>query len=336
MKSIPCCKLPMTTLFVDDDESLQIALSLNLSSKDSRYKFFTDPIEALSHIRGQRSIFENGPVGLSNNGSLVKPEIQFRLADMEKLALVPYRFGEIENIVVDYQMCRMNGLELLEQIKLPHVEKILLTGVADEEIGLEAYSRRLIHNYIRKHDPDMPNLLKAALARGRESFFARVTRFVNEAVSCDKNGTALTDPAFQEFFWKIRGHLGAVEHYLFDAMGGFLFLDQHACATRLYTFSEGQIQHLADSPEARQLPRETFGALARGEQILCYANPDGAHPPGEFWPKYLHRAWKVKGRENYYCALVPEYMNANVDQIVPFTRKSPTPCLTTISDYAYL
>lgn len=167
-------------------------------------------------------------------------------------------------------MPEMNGLELCEQVKTP-INKILLTGVTDEHVAIDAFNQKLIHHYINKKDLSDISLLELAIEQGKQDYFNRITEFHQHLIVHDERETTLTDPAFIEFFWKIRAELDTTEHYLLDPIGTFLFINEFGRRRILYTYNEELLKHMLDS--------------------------------GEKLPENLQ---EINGKKKYYCVVVDD------------------------------
>lgn len=232
MKQIPCFQHPTTILVVDDSLVFRESLKMHLLMGSDQYVFVDSAEKALA-------VLEASP----------KMPMIMDLRSFPEIACNSKRFDVISGIIADYEMPNMNGLELCEQVKNP-TDRILLTGVTDEQVAIQAFNQKLIHRYINKRDLVDMTKLDAAIECGKQDYFNRITQFHQHLIVHDERETTLTDPAFIEFFWKIRAQLGAVEHYLLDPIGSFLFIDEFGKRSILYTYNEELLKHIVDSEEA--------------------------------------------------------------------------------------
>lgn len=253
MKQIPCFQYPTTILVIDDSKIFRDSLQMHLLSGDERYIFVDSAQKALA-------ILEASPLMPMLMDVRSFPEIAQHME----------RFGTISGIVADYEMPEMNGLQLCEQVKSP-IDKILLTGVADEQIAIDAFNQKLIHRYINKKDLGDLTRLDMAIEQGKQDYFNRITEFHQHLIVHDEREMTLVDPAFIEFFWKTRAELGVVEHYLLDPIGSFLFIDAFGKRRILHTYNEELLKHMTDS----------------GEEV----------------PENLQ---EINGKKKYYCVVVDD------------------------------
>lgn len=253
MKQIPCFQHPTTVLVVDDSLVFRDSLKTYLLSGSNRCVSVGSGEKALAILKASP-----------------KTPMVMDLCSFQSIADDPKRFDVISSVISDYEMPNMNGLELCEQIKNP-IEKILLTGVADERIAINAFNQKLIHKYINKRDLVDVSKLDVAVENGKRDYFNRITEFHQHLILHDERETTLIDPVFIEFFWQTRAKLKAVEHYLLDPIGCFLFVNSCGHRSILHTYNEELLKHLIDS--------------------------------GEELPKNLQT---LQGKQKYYCAVVDD------------------------------
>ncbi len=72
----------------------------------------------------------------------------------------PHRWSVCEVGVIDFSMPKMSGLDVLRE--MPHWQglRILLSGVADEKVAVEAFNDALINQYIPKQSENILDRLK--------------------------------------------------------------------------------------------------------------------------------------------------------------------------------
>ena len=301
MRQIPCFKHPTTLLFIDDNSVFLEALSKQLSFANHRFILSDNPEEALAILEASPAM----PMSMD-------------LRSFSEMVYHPGRFNMVSGIVADYEMPEMNGLELCEHVETP-VSKILLTGVAAELIAINAFNQKLIDRYVSKNDIIDIKMLDAVIEDAEQDYFERITKFYHHLILHGERETTLVDPVFIEFFWKTSKSLEAIEHYLLDPVGNFLFLNRHGQCSTLYTYNEGLLRHVSESEEAKELPANLRRDLASGTQILCWrGTSESPFLPGHLWSQHIRPACKIQGKQSYYCAVTPESMSVDVNRIVSF------------------
>ena len=142
---------PTTVCFVDDNESFLNSLDLELPT-DWAYRTFVDPVEALAFLNEtppRVPLAERCFSADEGNHSVI--HVDLNLIEQE----INYceRFRRISVVIVDYSMPSINGLDFCAQLIDPHIRKVMLTGVADEKIAVQAFNAGLIHRFIPKNHP---------------------------------------------------------------------------------------------------------------------------------------------------------------------------------------
>ncbi len=65
---------------------------------------------------------------------------------LHALQILQVHSAEIAEVVSDYEMAGMNGIDLLDTIarRYPHIERVLLTGIVDSDIIMEAKQHKVL------------------------------------------------------------------------------------------------------------------------------------------------------------------------------------------------
>jgi DNA-binding NtrC family response regulator len=88
-------------------------------------------------------------------------------------ALAFLRTHEVDAVVSDYNMPRMNGLDMLTQVRImrPEVLRILITARADVHLAVRALNEGAVHRFLMKpwDHIDLRGILRMALHTMRPS-----------------------------------------------------------------------------------------------------------------------------------------------------------------------
>ncbi len=325
---IPCCIYPTHVLAIDDDSGLLFHLNQILPKDCASYHYMSDPKKALDYINRDDS---PSPFTSRYINNLEEEEWEHRCLDINifdtyREIYRPERFEEISTVIVDHSMPAMTGLQLCKEIRNPNIQKILLTGVADEHIAIKAFNDGLIHHYIRKQDPDLKEQLNQAVKSAQWRYFNKLSEVTLRAItSVGHLNHAITDPKFQDFFKQIMqknsfAPSGFKEAYLCEAMGTYLFLTEAGEPYGLVVNNENQIKMWTESANSLDAPPELVQELADKTKMMWYHSQDGAlEPPGQEWANYAHTPEIIQGaNENYYYILQPNLFDIDQTRILSF------------------
>lgn len=319
MKQINPCNFPTRVLLVDDSSQALEKLERVMDDSHATYLPFSKPQEALNYINSLPSLAEQWTIGTDDD------ILDADISDIYREVYNPERYTHVSTIVVDYDMPALNGLELCEQITSPHIQKILLTGAADEEIAIQAFNRGLIQYFIRKQDPDALDLLDNYILDSQLRYFKSLSQGLIRQISHETS--AINDPAFVELFQKITKENNICEHYLFEGTGSFLMMNQDGHPSALFTFTDellGQNDEMIDelTQEGNNpLPDGLLEDLLNHRKALCFHYFDGlAFPEPSEWSNYTHDIQVLKGRETYYWAYIPHLKEMPTKGITSFNK----------------
>jgi len=150
--SFPLFRRPGTIVVVDDDEQYVEMLRVVLPA-DWNLLLFTAPQPVIPLVQENAKLCDadatkQQSIAMSGLERPVVPEL------LKYLEATPERFGIINVIVSDEAMPAMRGLKMFSKIGPWGGARILLTGVADEHIAIDALNakpNRLIEQYVPKH-----------------------------------------------------------------------------------------------------------------------------------------------------------------------------------------
>jgi len=303
MEPVLGCYYPTTLMLIDDDAAFLKTVSMTLDAKTYPHKTFTNPQEALTFVNQDtyREAFINRLMQPVEDQDYGEELLGMYYNQLISEIFNPERFQQVSVAIIDYEMPGMNGLQACEQIKNPHVKKILLTGAADESIAVEAFNKGLIYQYIRKHKAGYMDSLNEAIRQAQQQYFKEISATLLDALANRSDATALIDPTFTDYFQTIIDQNNISEYYLADPTGTFLMVDREKNLKSLFTFDDGAIEAVTSSGQAESLPRDLFEKLKTREQIICYFDPfTQRYPEGKVWVPYFRDPDTLKGAKGTY------------------------------------
>ena len=298
------CHYPTTVIFIDDNQPFLDSLPLELDESLS-YLSFLEPRPALDYINAEKHRPMAGLSYIQHSGSEdldVRIELQ---AIIEKIN-DDSRFQEPSVIVADYDLPVMDGLEVCRKIDDPCIKKVLLTGVADECVGVAALNDRIIDYYIKKSTPNMFTKLNSVIRGLQTGYFNDATYSIRETLEIEYS--FFSDPVFIDYFAEICKKLDVVEYYFTPAPQGFLMVTASGELSNLIIYSEDDINSHCDVASDHNAP-EALIAKIRSRQWLpfFYESNDGYYQSNiTGWEKSLLPTVHLAGeKNNYYCAQAP-------------------------------
>lgn len=310
---------------IDDNVEFLKSVAIGLPAHAATYNFYSDPRTALKHIneKYESSEVAHGLVNLIDEEEFEHRTIDINVRDIYRIMYNQARFQQISTVVVDFHMPGMDGIELCRSIKNPNIQKILLTSIVDEQKAIEVLNEGLINTFIRKQSPNVMSQLSSALSLAQNRYFLHLSHIIHQVISCSPEESALSDPAFVELFNRIGKEFNAVEYYLTEFLGSYVFLDADGNHYGLFTRNKDQLDFYCESKEAEQAPPEALQALKTGQQILCYHNETRQTlPDGRVWEQYLFDAQKIKGHNEYFCAYGPGMYDVRKPNVQSFNEYS--------------
>jgi CheY-like chemotaxis protein len=319
MKVLSPCFFPTRVLLVDDHRQTLDTLQRTLDGARATYKAFASANEALPYIQEFLKTMDQWHLQLE------KYIAEDSLSQLYREIYSPQRFTMISTVVVDYDMPGMNGLEFCQEIDSPYIQKILLTGAADEELAIHAFNKGLIHRFIRKQDPDALSLLDSYIAESQHSYFLALAQPIIKAVNKEVATSVLMDPAFINFFEQILKEKEICEYYLLEPMGSFLLLTETGEMNILVTMTADfleQMEEIIDlslKKNTESLPPQLIDDLKKRKKVLCFHYLEGLKlPVPSDWHRYAYPVQHVQGQHEYYCAYVPSVSHYSKVNTVSF------------------
>lgn len=322
---IPSCYFPTKVLIVDDHFAYLRQLHANLPSETTSYLLYQNPHKALQFLTEeyQPDPFTKRCLTTEDSFQYEHRALNVNIKDLYREIYNAKRFDQISAVIVDYDMPGLDGITFCEQIQDPNIQKILLTGIADEQIAVKAFNAGVIHKFIKKENRERSELLQEAINHAQQRYFLTLSGIINETVQeGPRMASALKDPAFVPVFKKLIADHQIIEYYQFESSGSLLTLDRSGKLGAIFIHNEDRMAH--DYEEAACEPDSTVAnhvkeALEARSKMLCYLSEDGTPWPAlEQWEDYLCPATRIEGKATYYCAYQPNGIEINTLNMLSF------------------
>lgn len=334
MTPLTYCFFPTKVVCIDDDEDTLKTINLNLNKNTASYEFFDSPLEGLAYLnKGEK------PIILFDRllQSKIYPFDAQSISHLYEEIYNPQRYDAISCVIIDQVMPAMKGLDLCRQIENSSIKKILLTGIAEEELAIDAFNKGIIDFYIRKHDPKAYDLIDKFIERSQVNYFKSLTEthihpILKEWQSYDPEVTALFDPAYIEFFHAFIKEHKITEYYLLDLTGSFLFLNASGKFSALYVYNDQmltenhyEVENIIEASST--LSKKVIEDLKHHRKTVCFPFTYERDHNNYDSNKYIYPLQILNGQRRYHIAYVSEIGYLMQEKVLTFSqyKKSASP-----------
>lgn len=337
LTEIGLCYYPTTTVLIDDDKDFLTILSAQLFSKDHlACRPFSNPIEALHYLNDQyhpdffiHHCFKSD----DNNNVTTNHSVNLNLSEIHKEIYNPDRFAQIVDVVVDFDMPKLTGAEFCQQVKNPLIQKIMLTGKAGNDLAVNLFNEGKINQFMMKTGSTelITQVPKVILNMRHKTFmsFSEKALSHNDHIMTHPLKSVLTDVSFINLFNDFYQKSQAIEHYILDNQGSFLFLDKNGKLSWLIVVSEAEMERYMQIAQSGEGTSSVVNALKNRSHIPFFpveasqnqTSNDNCHKDTpSHWNKYLHPARVLDGKTRYYYHYLSDLKTSNIkfDKIISY------------------
>ncbi len=324
MNGILSCYFPTTVVAIDDNVNFLDSLKDILGSKNITVKGFTDPFAGLDFINENSVNNSLAFSDLTMSGDEATSDWQSILLNVNRVHSQIYdenRFSKISAVIVDYSMPGIDGVELCSKISDPNIQRILLTGVADENVAIDAFNNGYINRFARKSSSNIVSDVLQSVNWAVHQYFSAYT---SDLMKClpSKEMNNLRDPIFANFFYGTCLNRSYIEYYMLDTFGSYLFLREDGRANLLSMMPESEIDRIIEiGVDSGEISDEVLVGLKSHEYMLVLHSRTGTLPPISSWDKYLRPARRLEGYQTYCFTFAESNMlDLDFDQIKSFSQ----------------
>ncbi len=282
---------PVTVVLIDDNVRFMESLSFGLHSLAVHFKTFASAKEALSWLDQI-----NPPADFVQEQEL--PE--YAMPSLNEYMYDNCRFDEPAILIVDYDMPEMSGLELCQAVSNQQIKKIMLTGVADEKVALDAFNHEIIDRFILKQDEDVINRVKESIVTLQKSYFKAKAACLPQNTLFYHDLPFMHESAFKAIFEDIYVQGGYVEHYVHTSPDGIWLIRADGTMDFLAVQAEDSFQDQRVIAQDRDGPEALLQALSKDNVVTCFEhgfyNPDS----DQTWQEAVQPAAIFEGQTQRY------------------------------------
>lgn len=293
---------PISVLFLDDNKNFLTLLELELATSLEPYAdtfFCATPEEAYKLIQ---LYCKRTPNIFKSNDKTEVDTITLHQIDMDvgKLHTLIYeanRFKQIAIIIVDYQMPMLNGVDFCRSVLNKSLYKIMLTMQADKNVAVQAFNEGIINKFFLKKNENLYIELVNAIKDLANQHFEKLSSFIIEGLGAEFKKLFYCDEFFK-IFNSVKQQFNAIEYYLVDSSGSFLFLDEKANPTWLIIRSEKEILEQISILEGLEAPKSIVSSLKKREEFLFMPHDNDYKKPIKEWSSFLFESKKLNKKYN--------------------------------------
>ncbi len=308
MKALPLFYYPTTILIIDDDKFLIAALEEIFINKNKTVSFLSssDCLDFLNKYKppiNHKKLLQS----VAENDNFVTPQhspVDFDVTSLSSILNNSERHNEISTMLIDYKMPEINGFELAKKIN-NQLKKILLTGKALESEAIEGFNNNLINRFIQKGKEDTEKNILKYTDELMLNYFNELSLPLLSHLETDFL-LPQSDAIFIEFFLELCSEKNIEEYYLIDKNGSYLCVDDKGQKFFLVIHTDRSIKNWLDLNQSENAFSDNQKSDIENRSIIPFfgIGKEAWQLDKDEWKKYLHIAFCLEGRENYYWAIV--------------------------------
>lgn len=318
-----CFYHPTKILFLDDSQEFLDTLEMDFSGKLD-YITETKPSLAREVLASSDECFDRLLLtSLDEEEADTITDRQFAIepSNITNLIYDPDRFNYVSVLVVDYDMPDENGIDFCRSIQNRNIPRIILTAAADESTAVRAFNEGVIDKFLLKSDPTLTTALLHAIFEMRLQYFNQLSQTIFNSLSSDVKHLFETEE-FQRLFCDTSNEATAVEHYLIDNSGSFLFLDGDGQPTWLIVRNNDELDRFSIMASGFNASKEVKATLKNKSELLFFLTEKDVKKPVREWGEYLFRATQLNDT-NYYSIIQEKTSNSMIwDKVASYNSRS--------------
>lgn len=284
-----CFHHPAKAIFLDDNQAFLNVLSLEFGQHENMI-MLTDPDEAFCLINQSKDLLSESNV-LKNCHSNQLLDIIYNQS----------RYNNVAVLVIDYEMPVINGIEFCEKLADKTIFKILLTAEADKDIAISAFNNGTIDKFILKTNDNLYAEILGSIDDLTNRYFQELSKF-HLKISGDSLKKLVNQDAYKKIFHEVKNKSNAVEYYLIDGSGSFLFLTKDAQPTWLFISNQQKADEDADLLLGYGFPSDLIKQIRQQTKILYLLSDSEYKEPSAQWERYIFDVIKLD--DNYSYSIV--------------------------------
>ena len=324
--SISAYYFPTRVLLVDDKPTYLKNLESILDLEAATYESYSDQHKVLSYLVKdyQPSHFIDQVVSHTEEQQLHHRNIDVDISAIHRQIYNPDRFAEISVLAIDYSMPGLTGSEVCERIKSSPIQKLMLTGEADDKLAINLLNRKTIDQFISKANASFTDVVNQTIQQLQSDYFKKITQIITDSLiySTEHHLSCIQDPEYLKLFNTLFSSAQNAEYYLLDGSGSFLFLSFRGKPSYFIIRSEEDMQTAEELIQlSDQSSAEGLAEIKKRKKLLFLASENVQPKTAADWEKALYPATKLSTASgNFYYSYItdPNAFNLDLSKIVSF------------------
>ncbi len=295
---------PTSTIWIDDNAVFLEVVKEQMKALNPLT--FSNGEEALEHVKAKNAIDlvkkVTGRVEmaeLDRDGHLISLEPQKTLEVFENK-----RKNQLVSVaVVDYHLQGGTGLEFCQSAKEFGLKTLLLTGVASQALGIDVLNKHVVDRFVLKNTENLFNALLADIQEEQYAFFRDLHNRVMPSFNSQFK-VPFEDPHYILKFNELLTRTKAVEYYLFDHNGSYLFVDAQGQKTVLACQWRSDFADYAVLAKDNGASKNTIEALKSKRKMRFLLPNQNESIPATSWNDYLYETEKLS--EDLFCSVIQD------------------------------
>jgi len=308
---------PTKVVFLDDNQGFLDAMALELHEQEN-ILMFTNPEMAMQLIKtSNESMLQHTTIEEDNNNLDLNSNSITKTSNLINMIYDPLRFNNVAVLVVDYSMPTINGVEFCKQLSDKSIFKILVTAEADKDIAINAFNDGIIDKFILKTHANLFEQIKIYINELTNKYFMNFSRdtLTNYGESLK---LLLNNKPFKELFDSVAIESNAVEYYLADRLGSFLFLTKRGEPTWLLICDQDKVKSQVDLLKDYCFPEELIKGIEKKEDLLFLFSENEYKEDLGNWEKYIFKSKKLDDNYNFSVVTGSLTNSINWKRVAPY------------------
>lgn len=302
---LPCYYYPTTIIAVDDDTRFLETIKLSL---DNHFiiKTFSQPQAAVDYLNQRKQpAFSKQVCHYDEESTHPNLHVTINTHTIWQQIYDAKRFSQISVGIIDYTMPGLDGLELCQHVGHLPLQRILLTGEADEHLAVKAFNKGWLEQFIQKNHESLAETLIATINELQRNYFCYQSQFILESID-EQLSELLYEPTFIAFFQSFCLSHSIIEYYLWSESKTWLLATHDGPQGWLVLKEENELLFYETQAHDEKISKTMLDSLRQRKKIPCFLSPDHHQLVAPDWGTLLFPANKLMiGDKIYYYAYVP-------------------------------